>query len=125
MIKLAIIGVIAVLLAIQFNERKEYGTYISIICLVIIALFVLDKVKIVVDTIEQFKRFTTIDVTYIKMLLKMIGITYIAEISSQICIDAGFESIGKQVEIAGKFTILAISMPVLLNVLETITSILK
>lgn len=125
MIKLAIIGVIAVLLAIQFNERKEYGTYISIICLVIIALFVLDKVKIVVDTIEQFKRFTTIDVTYIKMLLKMIGITYIAEISSQICIDAGYESIGKQVEIAGKFTILAISMPVLLNVLETITSILK
>ena len=125
MINLAILGVVAVILAIQLEDKKEYGIYIGIICLILITLFVLDKIKIVVDALEQLKKYTTIDVVYIKLLLKMIGITYIAEISSQICIDAGYEGIGKQVEIAGKFTILAISMPVLLNVLETVTSILK
>lgn len=124
MIKIAIICVMAVLVALQFNEKKEYGTYISIICMVLVALFILDKVKVVTDVIEQFNKYTSIDVVYIKMLLKMIGITYISEIATQICMDAGYEGIGKQIEIAGKFTILAIGMPIILNVMEMITSIL-
>lgn len=124
MIKIAILGVIAVLLALQFNDKKEYATYISIVCMVVIALFVLDKVKIVADVIEQFNKYTNIDTVYIKMLLKMIGITYISEISTQICMDAGYEGIGKQIEIASKFTILAIGMPILLNVMKMITNIL-
>ena len=73
MIKIAILGVIAVLLALQFNDKKEYAMYISIVCMVVIALFVLDKVKIVADVIEQFNKYTNIDTVYIKMLLKMIG----------------------------------------------------
>lgn len=125
MIKIAILGVIAVLLALQFNDKKEYSTYISIVCMVLVALFVLDKVKVVTDVIEQFNKYTGIDIVYIKMLLKMIGITYISEISTQICIDAGYEGIGKQIEIAGKFTILAIGMPILLNVMKMITTILR
>lgn len=125
MIKIAILGVIAVLLALQFNDKKEYATYISIICMVLVALFVLDKVKIVTDVIEQFNKYTGIDIVYIKILLKMIGITYISEIATQICIDAGYEGIGKQIEIASKFTILAIGMPILLNVMKMITTILR
>lgn len=125
MIKIAILGVIAVLLALQFNDRKEYATYISIICIVIIALFILDKVKVITDVVEQFNKYTSIDIIYIKILLKMIGITYITEISNQICIDAGYEGIGKQIEIAGKFTILVIGMPILSNVMKMITTILK
>ena len=124
MIKIAIVGVIAVLLALQFSDKKEYATYISIICMVVVALFILDKVKVVTEVIEKFNKYTSIDMVYIRMLLKMIGITYISEIATQICMDAGDEGIGKQIEIAGKFTILAIGMPILLNVMEMITIIL-
>ena len=42
MIKLAILGVVAVILAIQLEDKKEYGIYIGIICLILITLFVLD-----------------------------------------------------------------------------------
>ena len=72
MIKIAILGVIAVLLALQFNDKKEYATYISIVCMVVIALFVLDKVKIVADVIGQFNKYTSIDIVYIKILLKRV-----------------------------------------------------
>ena len=50
----------------------------------------------------------------------MIGITYIAEFSAGICKDAGYGALGTQIEIFGKLSILAVSMPILLALLETL-----
>lgn len=61
---------------------------------------------------------------YLTTLLKIAGITYIAEFSSGICKDAGFGSIGSQIEIFGKLSILAVSMPIVLALLETLQSFL-
>ena len=55
---------------------------------------------------------------------KMTGITYSAEFASGICKDAGYSSLGKQIEIFGKLTILAVSMPVLLALFGTLDQIL-
>ena len=57
-------------------------------------------------------------------LLKMAGITYIAEFASGICKDAGYGAIGTQIEIFAKLSILAVSMPVLLALLETLRDFL-
>lgn len=54
----------------------------------------------------------------------MTGITYSAEFASGICKDAGYASLGKQIEIFGKLTILAVSMPVLLALFGTLDQIL-
>ena len=53
-------------------------------------------------------------------LMKMFGITYVAEFTSGICKDAGFGALGGQIEIFGKLSILAISTPILLALLETL-----
>ena len=52
--------------------------------------------------------------------MKMIGITYIAEFASGICRDAGYGSLGGQIEMFGKLSMLAVSMPILLTLMETI-----
>ena len=52
------------------------------------------------------------------ILLKMAGVTYVAEFASGICKDAGYQNIAVQIEIFTKLTILAIGMPVLLSLLE-------
>ena len=57
-------------------------------------------------------------------MLKMIGITYIAEFSSGICKDAGYQTIAAQIEIFSKLTILAMGLPVLLALLETVQEFL-
>lgn len=57
---------------------------------------------------------------YLGTLLKMVGITYIAEFASGICRDAGFSALGTQVEMFGKLSILAVSAPVLQALLETL-----
>ena len=61
---------------------------------------------------------------YLTTLIKMTGITYIAEFASGICKDAGYGAIGSQIEIFGKLSILAVSMPIVLALLETLQGFL-
>lgn len=52
------------------------------------------------------------------------GITYIAEFSSDLCKDAGYQTIAGQIQIFGKLSVLAVSMPVLLALLDVIQNFL-
>ena len=61
---------------------------------------------------------------YLTVLLKMIGVTYLAQFSSGICKDAGYSSIAGQIEIFAKLYIMVLSIPVLLALMEAIHSFL-
>lgn len=74
---------------------------------------------------RQVQSYIKINSVYISALMKMIGITYIAEFASGICKDAGYGSLGSQIEIFGKLSILAVSMPILLALMETVQGFLS
>ena len=61
-----------------------------------------------------------INSVYLSTLIKMIGITYVAEFAAGICKDAGYGAVGTQIEIFGKLSVLAVSMPILLALIETL-----
>ncbi|MBR3772239.1 MAG: stage III sporulation protein AD [Clostridium sp.] len=125
MIKIALLGVIAALVAIQFKGRRpEYGVYISIsACILIFALGV-TKIKSIMAILDKIQGYISISPTYIAILLKMIGITYIAEFSASLCKDAGHDALSNQISIVGKLTILSMSMPVVVSLLDTIREFL-
>ena len=85
---------------------------------------IIDRLEIFISTVEQISSYINMDAGYLATMLKMIGITYIAEFSSGICKDAGYQTIASQIEIFSKLTILALGMPVLLALLETIREFL-
>lgn len=126
MIKIALIGIVAVLAAIQFKGGKsEYGILISIIGCVLIFYFGAGKLTTIVEAMNKIQSYLSVNSEYLSILLKIIGITYIAEFSSNLCKDAGYAAIGNQIELAGKLSIMAISMPVLLALLDTIDRFLS
>jgi len=55
----------------------------------------------------------------------MLGITYVSELSSSICKDAGYQTIAGQIEIFGKLAVFMLSMPVLLTLLDTVRGFLS
>ena len=61
--------------------------------------------------IQNFQKYIPIESTYFSILLKMIGITYITEFSSDICKDAGYGALANQIGIAGKVTLISLSIP--------------
>ncbi len=60
----------------------------------------------------------------LKILLKMIGVTYLADFTANLCRDAGYSAIAGQVEFFGKISLLTLSFPVLTALMETIDQML-
>lgn len=126
MVQVGIIGVIGAVLAIQLKGGKaEYGIYVSAAVSIVLFSFIVDRLGVFIRTVGQIASYVDMDAGYLATMLKMIGIIYIAEFSSGICKDAGYQTIAGQIEIFGKLTILALGMPVLLALLETIREFLS
>ncbi|MFP4698409.1 MAG: stage III sporulation protein AD [Eubacteriales bacterium] len=125
-IQIAIIGIVSVLLALQFKSRnQEYGVYISLVAAIIIFYFAVDKLEVILTTISKIYEHLSISNIYINILLKIVGIAYIAEFGSQLCKDAGYSAIASQIEIVGKLSILVVSLPILLSIIDTVTMFLN
>lgn len=125
-IQIGMVGLIGALLAVQFRSGKaEYGIYISVAVGIVLFACIVDRLKIFVDAIQQIQQYLNIDTEYITIMLKMVGIAYIAEFCSCICKDAGHQTIAVQIEVFSKLTILALGMPILLTLLQTIQEFLK
>ena len=125
-IQIGIIGVIGAILAVQLKGGKaEYGIYVAMAVSVILFSFIIDRLGVFVSTVGELASYIDMDAGYLATMLKMIGITYIAEFSSGICKDAGYQTIAGQIEIFCKLTILTLGMPVLMALLETILEFLS
>ena len=122
---IGILGIAGALLAVELKGLKgEYGIYLVAAVGLVIFFYGITKLKTVIETIRQVQSYIRLNRMYLEVLLKMIGITYIAEFSSGICKDAGYGSLGSQIEIFGKLSVLAVSMPILLALLATVQQFL-
>ena len=123
---IAVLGLTAVILAVQLKGVKgEYGVYLAAAAGLVIFFYGISKLETILDAIKQVQAYIKINHVYINTLMKMIGITYISEFSSGICKDAGYGSLGNQIEIFGKLSILAVSMPILLALMEMVQEIVS
>ena len=122
---IGILGIAGALLAVELKGLKgEYGIYLVAAVGLVIFFYGVTKLKTVIETIRQVQSYIRLNRMYLEVLLKMIGITYIADFSSGICKDAGYGSLGSQIEIFGKLSVLAVSMPILLALLDTVQQFL-
>ncbi|MCC8127528.1 MAG: stage III sporulation AC/AD family protein [Clostridiales bacterium] len=120
-ITVSLLGITAVLMATALkNTGGEFGTYLTAAAGCLLFFAGVQKMGMVVESIQRIEEMIQISPVYLKMLLKMAGITCVAGFSSGICRDAGYGGIGNQIEIFGKLSILAVSMPVVLSLLETV-----
>lgn len=124
-IQVGILGVAGILLAAQLKQEKsEVAVYLSIGISLFVFFEILDSLEVLVTTVREIGTYIQIDGSYIMTLIKMLGITYIAEFSSGLCKDAGYSAIATQIEMFGKITILVLSLPILLALLRSIQEFL-
>lgn len=120
-IQAAVLGITAVALAVQLKHlRQEYSVYLILAAGLVIGFLSISRLELILDTVRAIGSQIRVKNIYLGTLLKMVGITYIAEFASGICRDAGFSALGTQVEMFGKLSILAVSAPVLQALLETL-----
>ena len=125
-IAMAAVGITAVMLAVQFKALKgENGIYLTAAACLFIFSYGIRRMDTILEGLRRIQEYIKIDQVYLTALIKMIGIAYVAEFSSGICRDSGYSAIGTQIEIFGKLSILAVSMPIILALLETLEGFLS
>lgn len=121
MLQIAFVGIVTVLVALQFrNQKPEYEILICICGGLLVMGFAVSKLSGILGSIRQMQIYVGMEDSYYQILLKIIGITYLSEFASDLCKDTGHASVGTFVELAGKLSIMAISMPIILALLDTI-----
>ena len=105
--------------------KTEDGIYVSSAAGILLGAGIIGKLGTVLDTVKEIGSFLQIEGSYLGVLLKMLGITYVAEFASNICKDSGCQTIAAQIQLFGKITVLALGMPVLLTLLRTIEAFLS
>lgn len=121
MIKIVCLGLSGVMLGLFLRQiQSPFTEAVSLATCLLIIFYSLTKLSGVFDMINTFGSYFKEQKEYFRILLKIIGITYLADFSSNICRDAGYSAIAGQIEIFGKITILAISSPIILALLEAV-----
>ncbi|HWO77596.1 MAG TPA: stage III sporulation protein AD [Bacillus sp. (in: firmicutes)] len=125
MFKIVGIALISTFLALLIKEQKpNFAFLFTVFVGCILFLFLVDEIYKIIRMIEQIAVNAKINLIYVETILKIIGIAYIAEFAAQISKDAGLGSIAAKIELAGKVLILAMAVPILTVLIETIIGLI-
>ena len=124
--KIAGLGLAAVVLAVFIKSWKpELAMQVSLAAAVIIFLMVLPYLKAVVVMFQDISEQIGLESKYLSLILKVIGIAYVAQFAAELCRDAGETSVASKIEFAGKVIIMTLSMPVVYSLLEVVSQIIR
>lgn len=124
-IKIIGIGFIAVIISIILKQYKpEYIIYVSIVAGALILLMSMDKIAGIIDLLNNLASKAQINNQFLTILIKITGIAFLSEFAVSVCKDAGEAAIASKVELGSKVIIIAISIPIISALLETVLKIL-
>ena len=120
------IGIVATILVITLkDERPELAMLLGLVAGLIILMMVLTDISNIIDYFITFADKYGINIEYVSIVLKVIGIAYIAEFAIQACKDAGQSGIGSKIELGAKVAIVSIALPVMSGVMNLILKIIS
>ncbi|MCX8002236.1 MULTISPECIES: stage III sporulation protein AD [Anoxybacillus] len=119
------LGLIATFLVTILNEHKSnISLLLTVFVGTVIFLFLMDRIQDIFRMVQTLANEAHVQTVYVETILKIIGIAYIAEFGAQISKDAGQGAIAGKIELGGKILILAMAIPILTALIETILSFL-
>ena len=117
--KIAGIGLAGGMLALFLkNYRKEYAVPVALVTAAALLFPAINMLSGVVSEFTSLANMTGIRYEYIEVIMKTVGIAYIAEFAAQVLKDAEQGAIASKVELAGKAAILYITFPIITEFLE-------
>ncbi|GIO83662.1 stage III sporulation protein AD [Paenibacillus faecis] len=119
------LGLVATILILVIKEQKPlFAFLIAASTGIYIFLFLIGKIGGIIEVLEDLAESSGVQMIYLKTILKIIGIAYIAEFGAQIVRDAGQESIASKIELAGKVMIMVLAIPIITIIIETVMKLL-
>ena len=125
-LKIIGIGFIAAVTAVILRSTKpELSFAVTVVGIIIILIFVVEMLRDSMSIFVTISQITGIENGLLKLLLKIVGVGYLTEFGAGVLTDFGSNSIADKVTLAGKITIVLLSMPVVESLLQLVGSFLQ
>ena len=118
----AIIGIVASMLLKKVNSEYSFAVVI-VTGVIVIGLLYVDLSNIA-EVFNTFKSGYGISDDHIKLLLKVLGISFITQFGASVAEECGEKFIAKKIEFAGRVFVISLSIPILLNLMNTIINLI-
>ena len=125
-LKISVLGLASVICGMIVKEQKpQFSVAISIAAGIMIGYNAIFRLQTLSGLFKSLMEYSAMKESYFLILIKIVGISYIADFSSGICKESGYQAIAGQIEVFGKAAVLTVSAPVMLAVFQTVTDFLK
>lgn len=124
-LQIVALGFMVTILSLVLKEQKPlFAFLLTIFAGLVIFLMLLDQIRFVVSTLENLAEQTNVNIVFLKTILKIIGVAYIAEFGAQTVRDAGQEAMAAKIELGGKMLIIVMAVPIITVIIETVLKLL-
>jgi stage III sporulation protein AD len=121
---ICLIGVLTAVISLALKRYNgEISFLLAIAGCILIFLSIILNLNAVYSTLKSMFSTADINVTYISILLKAMGICFITEFACDCCIDAGQKALAGNISLAGKIIVLVTAIPLYQDVLNTVLSL--
>ncbi len=115
----------AMLCVVLRQTRPEMAMLCGLAAGALVLMAVLLRLSGVLDALARLAAKAGLAGDALGTVVQVLGVSYLAEFGAQACRDAGEGALAAKVELGGRVAILALSVPLLIAVMETITALLK
>ena len=123
--QLAVFSLLSASLVMLVRAHKpEMAIQISIVAGVLLLLSIVAQVSGILDTLRAAAVRYSMNTAYIGILIKIIGIAYVAQFAAEICKDSGESALASKVELGGRLTILAAAVPAAISLLDMVAEMI-
>lgn len=114
-------GLIAAVLSILLKQYKpEYAILMSIGAGVVMLMLITVSAAPLFEAVESLLVSSNMPIEYIEILFKSLGICFLTQIACDTCKDAGESAIASKIELAGRVSVLIISIPLFTKILSVV-----
>lgn len=123
--RIAAIALITAFCVVVLREVKsELAPIVALVGGLVVVLSVIDYFSDVFSVISSVAKKAGLAASVVTLLFKVIAIGYVSEFSSSIMDDMGLSSLSDKVTLAGKLIIVAMSLPVVVQLFNFIAGLL-
>ena len=112
--------IVTVLSVVIKQLRPEIALQMTILTGALIFILILNKIKIIIDLLQNLADQANISSYYLLIVLKIVGVAYLAEFGSQICRDAGESALATKIELAAKVGVIILALPIIAAITESL-----
>ncbi len=98
--------------------KPELVFAVSVVGVVIILLFILESMEGSLSVLTEIAKMTGMENGVLRILVKIVGVGYLTEFSAGLLNDSNASAVADKVVLAGKLTVIILSMPIISGLLQ-------